>query len=213
MHLNLSWPSWPLVETWWAKTNQECKSQQVMENTQAAPICMCADALRICFSKKAPAGERWGQTEYSDLLPLSIRDVLCCCDSSYSGWSVLASKDKRDSVQPWFVFIFTIYNEVCCGSLAVQHAFQLCFSYLVAIFSSIQRVALSSSHGLLYILYSGAMCPALSLCNQQHWNCEFVFTLGPAFFYQFGKKWGLDPFYCRCKERGQQGESWCRSQM
>lgn len=198
MHLNLSWPSWPLVETWWAKTNQECKSQQVMENTEAAPICMCADALRICFSKKAPAGERWGQTEYSDLLPLSIRDVLCCCDSSYSRWSVLASKDKRDCTT---LICFHIHHlqwsvlRLTCGTACISTVFFMPSCN----FFHIQRVALSSSRGLLYILYSGAMCPALSLCNRQHWNCVgFFFTVGSAFFYQFGNKWGLDPFYWSC---------------
>lgn len=173
------------METWWAKTNRECKSQQAMENTQAAPICMCADALRICFSKKAPAGERRGQSEYSGLPPLSAQDVLCCCDSSYSRRSVC--QDKRESAQAWFVFIFTVYNEVCCGSLVVQRAFQLCFSHLAAVFSTIQRVALLSSHGHQYILYRGAMRPALSVIDSIEFVCVFFFHRWSGFLLSIWK--------------------------
>lgn len=102
-HFNLSWPSWPLVEKRWAQTNQECKSQQVMENARTAPICMCVDAAGrgICFSKKAPPGKIWGLSLYSV-------DVLSCWDLAFH---VLRSKvilsgprkDKRDPDQAHFI--------------------------------------------------------------------------------------------------------------
>lgn len=52
----------PPAEIWWAQTNQECKSQQVMENTQSILICMLAEAprRRICLSKRARPWKTWG---------------------------------------------------------------------------------------------------------------------------------------------------------
>lgn len=53
-----------------------------MENTQAAPICMCVDApgQGICFSKKALPGKVQGLYW---VLSMSIQDVLSYCDLAF----------------------------------------------------------------------------------------------------------------------------------